>query len=174
MIWVRRTLLHSLAMIRDTHNGDREKSSGQAILFNIWIIRAMDKPSAQPEFVAQCAVIFWNSRLRTYSQPVFEFRQSAIILNDLQTGVWNSPWCTYCPRLLSFNPRILGENCLKISFEDVFPTINLFMECIAILLLIPTIVTYIYLIFRWDRCTTTVHASLRIMVDKTITENFKF
>ncbi len=49
---------HSLAITRDTHNRDREKSSGQANLFNIWNIltihgQNLSSSSGQHEFVAQ-------------------------------------------------------------------------------------------------------------------------
>ena len=39
---------HSLVNARDTRNRDREKSSGQTHLSNIWTIGAMDRTSGQP------------------------------------------------------------------------------------------------------------------------------
>ncbi len=39
---------HSFAMNWDTHNSDRQKSTGLNNLFNIWTIGAMDRTSAQP------------------------------------------------------------------------------------------------------------------------------
>ncbi len=39
---------HSMVITRDTHNRDREKSSGETQLDNIWTIRAMDRTSALP------------------------------------------------------------------------------------------------------------------------------
>ncbi len=59
-----------MAITRDTHNSDREKSSGQAHLLNFCTTGAMDRTSGQAEFVAQyffeipasaCAGVFKQS-----------------------------------------------------------------------------------------------------------------
>ncbi len=49
MVLVRKKLSLNSLTIRETHNRDRKKSSGQTILFNIWTIWAMDRGSAQPQ-----------------------------------------------------------------------------------------------------------------------------
>ncbi len=59
---------HSLAITRDTHNSEREKSSGKANLFNIWTSWAMERTSAQP----QVNLTFFRSNSLKF-QPLFEF-----------------------------------------------------------------------------------------------------
>jgi|LakMenE18May11ns_1017448.scaffolds.fasta_scaffold9628606_1 hypothetical protein len=58
----KKTPSHSLAITRETHNGDREKSSGQAHLFNIGTKGAMDRTTAQPQ--VKLSLLRSNSSLR--------------------------------------------------------------------------------------------------------------
>ncbi len=55
---------HSAVFTRNIHNRDREKSSGQIHLDNIWTSRAMDRTSALPpkSSWAYCAVFQLNLR----------------------------------------------------------------------------------------------------------------
>jgi hypothetical protein len=47
--WSEGSSLSIIGLTRETHNGNREKSSGQAQIFNIGTIKAMDGTSAQPQ-----------------------------------------------------------------------------------------------------------------------------
>jgi hypothetical protein len=47
--WSEVSSLSLTGLTRETHNGEREKSSGQTQLFNIRTKEAMDRTSAQPQ-----------------------------------------------------------------------------------------------------------------------------
>ena len=47
--WSEKASLHSFVFTGDTRNRDREKSSGQTHLLNLWTIEAMDRISGQPQ-----------------------------------------------------------------------------------------------------------------------------
>ncbi len=58
---------HSVVMTRDTCNWDREKSSGQTHLFNVWTLGAMDRTSGQPQvnlsLLRSISLFFWQRHL---------------------------------------------------------------------------------------------------------------
>ncbi len=63
----KKALSHLLAITRDTYYGDKEKSSGQANVFNIWTIGAIDRTSAQPKI--KLSLLHSNSL--KFQPPVF-------------------------------------------------------------------------------------------------------
>ncbi len=58
----KKTPSYSLIIIKNTHDGDREKRSGQAQLFRMWTIGAIDRTSAQHQVLRSNSLKFEPQR----------------------------------------------------------------------------------------------------------------
>ncbi len=133
MLLVRRKLpLDLLAIIRDTHNREKEKSSGQATLFNIWTILALyieqnhSSTSDEPEFLCsnslkfhclcfttQTGECYWSGKAPPYSLAITRDTLNRDREKTLgQANLFNI-WKIWAMDRTSAQPGLFRSNSLK-------------------------------------------------------------